>query len=191
MPSLLHKYKKLYGNRFCTHICVLPRRWSKQSRNQLLKDHITNKMAIHLYVIGPLVKDRIVGYVNSNLVITVHRHQTIHAKFKFPQEGFQLYHLTNCMSHSSIICFSTGTRHNILLLTPLSNQITSNISAVARSRLSISFISCIIQIWYSFNSHMSMLFIQQIFTWRPFDVSENSQGSLPMNLSRFVHKLTH
>jgi len=69
---LLHKYEKtLEETGFCKHICELFR---KRSKVDLLRDRITNEMAIHLYVLGPLMKDKIVDYVNSSLIIIVHRH---------------------------------------------------------------------------------------------------------------------
>ena len=37
-----------------------------------MRDRITNKMAVHLYVLDPLIKDEIASTVNSRLVVTVH-----------------------------------------------------------------------------------------------------------------------
>ena len=136
-----------------------------------------NKMAVHLYMLCPLMKDRIVGYVNSSLVITIHRHWTIHIESEFPQQGFHPHHLTCGISHRSILCFITETRYNTVLLTPPTYQITFNISA---SRFSISFILCIVRTWKNFNLQMSMIFIQSSVTWRFLDVCQNSQDSLPM-----------
>ena len=42
-----------------------------------------NKMGVHFYVLGPFLKEKTAGNVNSSLVITVHRHQTIHTESEF------------------------------------------------------------------------------------------------------------
>ena len=67
------------------------------------------------------------------MVITVYGHRTIHSKLKFSQQKFQPHHLTSCISHSSILCFSHGMQHNILLFTLPSKQIASNIRVVAEN----------------------------------------------------------
>ena len=119
---------------FSKHVYELLITRNEGSRNQLLSDNITNKIAVHLYMFGPLVEDMIASYINNRLVITIYRHWTILNKSKFPQQSLQSYHLTDCMSYCSILSFGARARHNALRFTLPSNQIASNISAIVIGR---------------------------------------------------------
>jgi len=59
MPSLLYKDEKTIGETDFINISASSSKNKvNKVKNQLSRDHITNKMALHLYVLGPLMKDK-------------------------------------------------------------------------------------------------------------------------------------
>jgi len=87
MPNLLYKYEKILGGTSFVNIA------SSSSKDEVNKVEIsfrettsTDKIALNLYVLDSLMKDNI--DINSILIVTVHRHRTIHTKSKLPQQDF-------------------------------------------------------------------------------------------------------
>jgi len=66
-PACYINKKSSKSNKFSEHICDPLKRRVEGSRDQL-PSNITNKMAIHLYMLGPLVEDKVAIYVNGNLI---------------------------------------------------------------------------------------------------------------------------
>jgi len=94
------------------------------------------------------------------------------------------------MIHNFILNLCTRARYHILFFAPPSHKISSNKCAISSGRFSIPVVTNITRIRVSLNVYMSVFPVQQTFSRRTFNISQNLQCNYPMNFSRLLHEST-
>jgi len=94
-------------------------------------------MTVTLNVFVPFMKDKIIDNMESNLIATYKCHLS---------HIFELQFLSNCLNHSSILCFCTRSWHNTMFLAFPRSQVTSNGNKIFERRSFIRRRSCPINI---------------------------------------------
>ena len=90
-----------------------------ESANQIM---IANKVKLNLKVLGPLMKNWIVGTFDGTLVITIKRGRSSNRNTKVYQEMTKPYNLLGGRGHSTILSLNSRVSDNLLFLGLLGNK---------------------------------------------------------------------
>ena len=116
----------------------------KRDRGRL--QMLVNKVTINLNMFRPLMKDSIVGILNSTAFITIERGRRRLRDTQIKQETTKPNNLSSGMSHSTILSFGSRASNDWLFLTFPRDQGITKKHTKTRRRLAISNITSSIRV---------------------------------------------
>ena len=105
---------------------MLIRTWNMDQFDEASLDLIMDGMTIDLYVLSPLVKDRVGGYMNGRFVVIKQLSSVLYLDLQVSKELLKPDEFTSDLSHSSVFGFSTALTNYELLLTLTANKRFTN-----------------------------------------------------------------
>ena len=82
-------------------------------------------MSINLHMLGSIVMDWVVSYVDDNFIIAIQYHKFLKFDLEILKYDFRLKKFTNTLWHNSKFCFHTWMNYYWLFFTSPSDKITS------------------------------------------------------------------
>ena len=128
------------------YISMLIRTWNMDQFDEASLDLITDGMTVDLYVLSPLVKDRVGCYMNGRFVVTKQLNSVLYLDLQVSKELLKPDEFTSDLSHSSVFGFSTASTNYLLLLTLTANKRFTNVYAETRDRATSIRASCPVSI---------------------------------------------
>ena len=146
-------------------------RWCHmRGENNFGHNLVLNVMTINLNVLRTLMESGISSDEDSGLIITMHRHWRGRRDVEIVEKLSKPYPLMHSLSHSPILKLRARAWYYLLFPWFPSDEVTSNICAIACSRFIISLVTCMPRLKIGFDTEMTMSSIDEPSSWGLLDV---------------------
>ncbi|CAL1380185.1 unnamed protein product [Linum trigynum] len=149
-----------------------------------------NIIAVHLDMLGALMKHRISSNMESNLIVTMKRSRATRMDTKFLQKPAQPKHLTNRACHGTILGLDGRACHHLLLRSLSRDGYTTESNNIAGGGPPSGLTTTPIGITISNKIKRTHSMKKQSLTGSNLEISENPVTDVHMSLCGSLNKLT-